>query len=74
MPFVGQTFDRETLDLLNGVFAQAWDEAQRSVSMPAEVSDMRDKLASHIMDVASEGERDPVLLKFTALRAFFAGP
>ena len=74
MPFVGQTFDRETLDLSDRVFDQAWGKAQRSASMPAQVSDMRDKLASHIIDVASEGERAPQLLKFTALRAFFAGP
>jgi hypothetical protein len=72
MPFVGQTFDVETLDLLNGVFDQAWGEAQRSVPMLEDVSAMREKLAIHIMDVASDGERDPVLLKFSALRALFS--
>jgi hypothetical protein len=71
MPFSGQQFDPETLDFLTEVFEQTWTEAQRSVPMPDDASHMRERLASHIMDVASEGVRDPLLLKFAALRALF---
>jgi hypothetical protein len=53
------------------VFEQAWEDAQSRAPLPEDTVAMREKLAGHIMDMASDGVRDPVVLKFSALRAFF---
>jgi hypothetical protein len=71
MPFARQTFDPETLELLSGVFEQAWEDTQSRAPLPEDTVAMREKLARHIMDMASDGVRDPDVLKFSALRVFF---
>jgi hypothetical protein len=68
MPFSGQTFDRETLDLLTGVFKEVWEEVQRRGVIQADLAILRATLAAHIMDAASDGERDPLILKMRAMR------
>lgn len=65
------SFDPETVALMGHVCDQAWNEAQRWLSLaPAgDLSGLRDTVALRVMTAVANGERDPVRLRIIALAA-----
>lgn len=66
MPFLGTSFDPETLVVLRRVFDESWNE-MRTLNIPSDMDVARNLLAARIMLAAADGERDPVKLKAAAL-------
>jgi hypothetical protein len=70
MPFTTQiAFDTATLAILQQVYDEACQEAGivTAPNQPPWVSEARARLAASIMDLATAGELDPLVLKKRAL-------
>lgn len=69
MPFVQKAFDDATLAILQQAYDEACQEAGLAVAPNQSpwVSEARARLAALIMDLATAGELDPLVLKKRAL-------
>lgn len=65
--FGGPSFGPQTIDLMS----QALSDVQTSLSIPASDERMR-TIAKALLNLAADGERDPVKLKFAATSALEA--
>jgi hypothetical protein len=69
MPFPQKAFDAATLALLQQVYDEACQETGLALAPDASpwASEARARLAATIMDLATAGELDPLVLKKRAL-------
>ena len=69
MPFSKQSYDPETLAVLKEVFDMAWEELKLVPGLHVS-EELRNDLATRIMEAADRGAVDPIELKDQMLREF----
>jgi hypothetical protein len=69
MSYTGAGYDPDLLALMRSAFGAAWGEALTQGLAPAQHDEVRSRLAAAICVSADAGERDPLRLKASALRA-----
>ena len=69
MPFSKQSYDPETLALLKEAFDMAWEELKLVPGIHVS-EDLRNDLATRIIEAADRGAVDPIELKDQMLREF----
>jgi hypothetical protein len=62
---IGAVFQPELIELMKGVL----DDATATLPEAKRTSTMKAEIASHILECAAKGERDPTALKMAALLA-----
>ena len=66
----GASYGGDTLRMIGRAFDDAWTEVAQNYDSPRAIEAARLKLATIVLSLAGEGERDPAKLKDRAVRIF----